>query len=836
MADLPVSSEIFLSRDEIRNQMIEQLKLYLEMENVDLTKSSFLSYLIDILSVMTSNLLFYQISTYREFFLTKAQLPESIYNLSAFLGYAPRFATSAQAAVLFTLPLTFTENNVTFTIPYGWKATATGNIPFLTTYLTTITVTNNASVSVVVRDSSRKYDIPVIIENGNAFFVLTLNQIDVSVQETKIPSNLQTYQFFQTEVPFSGQISSLVVEIQEPEESVPTVYTEFSSLYLMTSTDRGYVARRSDAGVVVSFGNGLIGYQPKAGSILTFTITLTEGEDGNVISGSVTNGDRIYASVGGVTQIVEYSITNTSAAVNGKNEESLEETRRNAIINLTALKRTVSESDYKNSNIIIEDSPIGANSLPVLKRSDLKVNEITLFTTLLYNDGIVPTRDIYYEFPIDTTSVPKNTLLSFDGIDYYTLFDMEIQELNSVANYFYVLNEVAQVPLLSNVFDVDYDPETGRSYSNYEFKAENFVVTKESTSGVYKLSIDYSSFDDSTAVLSAEMEILQTGNIYPMTNDGTSFTVVFANYNTIPTGELDYFITIARGTQLIAKYQASLVFRQSLENYTMSDVTYDSTTCVVYDIPVVEKNYYDSINQVEFESQVLQKLLTTLSFRNYRMLTDFVSLKFSNTTGLMKSMLLNDVNYSSVIDILHEAPVLPTLNSSYIASSHSVGVWEGKDHMIATCVNTSPVTWSYKMPVSDDMIFVENKNTKYIFGEYGWVVPVYDIPLKVSLEIFKSNTYSGSISGLSYDIKQALLNAFSSRFGIGVNIFRSEIIDVVQEVPGVSHCHVVKPESSIFFNFDINEFTQEELLKYAPDYIYFDESSISIKILSMPEA
>jgi hypothetical protein len=836
MADLPVSSEVFLSRDEIRNQMIEQLKLYLEMENVDLTKSSFLSYLIDVLSVMTSNLLFYQISTYKEFFLTKAQLPESIYNLSAFLGYVPKFATSAQASVLFTLPLTFTDNNVSFTIPYGWKATATGNISFLTTYLTTVTVTNNSSVEVVVRDSSRKYDIPVIIENGTAFFVLTLNQIDVSVQETKIPSTLQLYQFHQTEVSFSGQISGLVVEVQEPQESVPTVYTEFSSLYLMTSIDKGYVVRRSDAGLIVSFGNGLIGYQPKAGSIVTFTITLTEGEDGNVISGSITNGERIYTTVGGVTQIVEYSVTNTTAAVNGKNEESLEETRRNAIINLTALKRTVSESDYKNANIIIDDSPIGANSLPVLKRSDLKVNEITLFTTLLYNNGIVPTRDIFYEFPISSTIIPKNTLLSFDGLDYYTLFDMEIEELNSVANYYYVLNEISQVPILSSVYDVDYDPETGKSYSNYEFKAENFIVIKDGTSGIYELALDYTSYDDSTAVLSAEMEILQTGNIYPMTNDGTAFTVTFLNYNTIPTGKLDYFITIARGTTLIAKYQASLVFRQSLENYTMSDVVYDSSTCIVYDIPVVEKNYYDSINKVEFESQVLQKLLTTLSFKDYRMLTDFVSLKFSNTTGLMKSMLLNDVNHSSVIDILHEAPVSPALNSRYIASSHSTGFWAGKDHMIATCVDSSSVIWSYKMPVSDDMVFVENRNTKYIFGEYGWVEPIYDIPLKISLEVFKSATYSGSVSGLSYDVKQAILNAFSDRFGIGINIFRSELIDIVQEVDGVDHCHVVEPQSSVFFNFDINEFTQEELLKYAPDYIYFDESSISIKILSMPEA
>ena len=833
MADLPTSSEVFLSRDEIRKTLITQLGLYLEMENVDLTKSSFLSYLIDILSVLTSNLMFYQISTYREFFLTKAQLPESVYNLSAFLGYIPKFGTASQASVLFTMPLTFNSNNVEFTIPYGWKATGTGDVTFLTTYLTTITVTNNSSVQVVARDSTRKYDIPVIIDSGNAFFVLTMTQIDINVQETKVPSDLQLYQFFQTEVPFSGQISGLIVEIQEPSSSGFDLYTEFTSLYLMTSVDRGYVARRSDAGIIVYFGNGLIGYQPPAGSLIRFTVTTTQGENGNVIGGSITSGDRIYALVNGITEVVEYTITNTAAAVNGADEESIEETKRNAIVNLTALERTVTESDYKNANIIIDDSPIGPNALPVLKRSDIKVNEIDLFTTLYYGNDLVPTRDIYHTFINSPTTIPKNTILNFDGVDYYTLFDMEIDFLNSNASYSYVLTQVEQVPTLSTVYDTAYDPQTGKYLSNYDFIAENFIVKKDGTTGNYSLQIDYSSFDDSTAVLSAQMEILQTGNTYDMTNDGTAFTYVFTNYNTIPTGNLDYFITIARGSTLLAKYQISLVFRQSLENYTMSDVVIDSTSSfTVYDIPVVQKAYYDIVNQVEFETQVLQKLLTTLTFKDYRMLTDFVGIKFSNTTGILDNMQLNDVNYPAVIDILNSAPDSTALGDRYIIACNATGVWAGHEHQIATSYQITPdVLWNFKEPNSDDIIYVINKDKKYIFGEFGWFEPLYEIPFRISLDVFKADTYSGYVSSLVSDIRQALLNAFSDRFGIGTAIYRSEIIDVVQQVTGVDHCSLIEPQSGIFLNFDINKFTQEELLRYSPDYIYFTESSISIKVL-----
>jgi hypothetical protein len=105
--------------------IIEQLKKYLELENVDLTKSSFLSFIVEALGTITSNLMFYQTSVYREFFLTKAQLPESIYNLAAFLGYEAGLATYAQVDVLFAIPLLGLKMHYTkFTIPEGFQVKA----------------------------------------------------------------------------------------------------------------------------------------------------------------------------------------------------------------------------------------------------------------------------------------------------------------------------------------------------------------------------------------------------------------------------------------------------------------------------------------------------------------------------------------------------------------------------------------------------------------------------------------------------------------------------------------------------------------------------------------
>ena len=71
MADPTVSEQVFRSRDNIRNEIITLYKSYMELENTDLTKSSWNSFIIEILSTLTTNVLFYQMSGYREFLLTQ---------------------------------------------------------------------------------------------------------------------------------------------------------------------------------------------------------------------------------------------------------------------------------------------------------------------------------------------------------------------------------------------------------------------------------------------------------------------------------------------------------------------------------------------------------------------------------------------------------------------------------------------------------------------------------------------------------------------------------------------------------------------------------------------
>jgi hypothetical protein len=818
MTDQSVSSQVYKSRDQIRNQITDLIKNYLELENVDLTKSSFLSFMVDTLSVLTSNLLFYQISTYREFFLTKAQLPESIFNLAAFLGYSPTDATPATVNVLFTIPFGFQDPVTSFTIPEGFELSGEGGMNFKTYYSTAITVTSNSSASITVTEGNRIYRLPVTIESDQFLFVLPFRNFSTQPQEFQISEDLQTYQFVSLEVPFSGQLSELTVQVRPPGSTGLDIYTEVASLFLMDNNTKGYVNRKTDTGVELQFGNGLIGYQPEAGATVFVNLTLTNGADGNVIAGSINSGDRIYnTNLAGIAQVVQYEVTNASAAFGGADEESIEETRRGAIANISALERILTENDFVHANTIIDNSPIGQNSLPVLKRSDLKVNEVCLFSTLYFVNDLVPTRNTFETF--SQLEIPRQTVIDVNGTDFYTIFDIEIDPLNTVANYTYILFEIEQIPTLVTSYG-----------STYDLFADNLIVTRNGNQAEYRLT--YQSTESNSNLATCEMEISENGATYTMTNDGTAFVFTFPDYTVIPKGELTYFFTIGHptpGVGLLGQYSAKFVFRLALDDFTMSNVVEDGTSYIVYDIPVIKKEYYDGINQREFETQVLQQLLTTMEFKDYRMLTDFINFKFANTTGLLQNMKLNEVTLPRILDILSIPPTSGNQGDRYIVLN-GTGSWLGQDNNIASLSDTTSMIWAFTEPTTEDIAYVINKGENYLFSELGWLVPEYNIPLKIELDVFKTSTYSGSIGDLTQEIRNTLVTAFEGRFGINVDLYRSEIIDVVHNVDGVEHCRLIKPESSIFFNFDINDFTQEQLLQYGPEYIYFTSDDITIRI------
>lgn len=823
MTDQKVSTQIYLSRDQIRSQISDYIKSYLDLENIDLAKSSFLSFITNIISTLTSNLLFYETSIYKEFFMTQAQLPESVLNLSAFLGYNTKEASYSSTDVLMTIPFGFEDSTSTFNIADGFVFYAK-DIEFRTYYSTTIRVINNTTVKVTAIYENKSYDIPVSIDstNNEFSFLLPTRQYKVIEQQFQIDSDLQDYQFTDIEVPISGQVSSLTVKVTPPGSATSTTYTEFESLYLMSSTDYGYVSRRTSVGRRIYFGNGLIGVQPDPGSTVDITIYETLGEDGNVISGSINRGERIYITVNsGQVKIVDYTCINASPASNGKDEESTDDIRSNAIKNLVSMERFVSESDFQNTSVIIPDSPLGQNSLAVLKRSDLKCNEIQLFTTLNYQDELVPTRNEVLTVPISQTYIPKYSIINSSGDEFYTLFDMNIDLINGSASYDYVLTSISTTPVLNTSYNPSY------------ILINITTLDVSDSTGVAIFELNYTGMDlDASCVL----EILETGSSYNMTHDNVNkkFTYEFNPYTSFPDGEITVYFTLSSTSGLIYKYSASVIVRESLSNKMMSNVFSDSTSAYIYDIPVVQKSYYDSLTDKDnFELICIQSLISSTEFENYRMMTDFVNLKFSNTIGIMVNMKYNNVNRLPVIDIISSPPSSPLIGDRYIVSTTPTGVFSNYPNCYAQYSDSTSDTWYFTNPLTDDIVYVINDDEKYIFTGTEWIIPEFEIPLGIELQIFKSDNYFGSDTALSNSVKSTLLDTFSSRFGINSYIYRSEIIQTVQSIDGIEHCNLLSPKSNIFYNFKVEEqdLSQDELLIYSPEYLYFTEDSISITII-----
>lgn len=829
-----LSNQIYSSRDQIISQITQYMRTYLELENVELVKGSFLSFLVETLATLTANLIFYESSVYNEFFLTKAKLDESVFNLSSFLGYNTQEAFYASANVLITIPLTFTSNNVSINMAEGFEFSAE-NIPFLTYYDTEITVRNNNQVSVVVTEDNKVYNLPVFIDSTtlNQFqFVLPVRQIKNISQEFQIDDDLQSYQFTNIDVPLNGKVSTMTVNLRDPNGSSWRSYTEFNSTYLMDSDDYGYVSRRTNFGRRLYFGNGLIGVQPTAGSTVRVVVQETLGSDGNVIAGSINKGNRLYTTDNGVTKVVNYTVVNASPATGGEDEESIEEIRRNSINNLTSLGRLVSYNDYVNANVVMPNSPITSNSLPVLKRSDVRVNEVQLYVNLLYGNEIVPMRNAQKTYSLDTSYVPRGSIVKVDSEDYYTLFDMTIDSTTNITAYYdYILNDLTQVPSLVR----SYDPPVNQDI--YDIVATQLRVYRSGSSAVFELS--YISTESDYALADCDMQILSNSVTYSMTNDSTNrkFTYTFSNYTNIPSDEQTFYFTLRDSSgDSVSQYSNTLTFRESLNSFMLSNIEVDSTGITVYDIPVIQKVYYDStaVVQADFEVEVLQSMLTNMDFINYRMLTDFVNLKFTNTTGKMHNMLLNRTTKTKVTNISELPTSGVTVGDRYIVAECSDWADDYKNQIAeASAVDgTSNITWSFTEPTSNDIVYVTNRGYNYLYTGNEWILPIYDIPLRLSLEVFKSETYNGSDVELSNLVRSTLLTAFTDRFGTNAEIHRSEIITTVQGISGVAYCTLILPQSSIYFNFELEELEEDQLLPYGPEFVYFDSDSIDVRILS----
>ena len=215
---------IFSSRDRIREEMIEYAKEYLELEGQDFSKTSYLSYLINVLTALTANLLYYSTSVYKEQFIVLATQKTSVLNLSTMLGYTPANANPAVCSILIGIPVKFSKLPITIEIPSEFKFLA-GTTVFTADSKTVVNlneVTNQITGAVSTTGSVTIYPSTggsqtikseiTTDDKGNKilYFSINVTQIEKQEFEFTIPQ-LGAYEFYNTFINFEGEISSIEI-------------------------------------------------------------------------------------------------------------------------------------------------------------------------------------------------------------------------------------------------------------------------------------------------------------------------------------------------------------------------------------------------------------------------------------------------------------------------------------------------------------------------------------------------------------------------------------------------------------------------------------------------
>lgn len=971
--------KIYSSRDQIRQQLIKYGEKYLDIKPLDLTKTSYMSYLINILSVLTSNLIYYNSATYREFFLTRAQQKESVLNLSTMLGYTPSMATPSRGTVLIQMPTDF-ESSVLIRFTGRKELDTDGKYktPFRFYAKETVFVCENTVEVRIIKDGSSVTGIIIkeiksnsdgtpgqnvttipwtmTADNNYLYFNLNVVQIDDQIFNFSIP-NKGTYQFVTYDIPITGNVSSIEVKTRNPEEIsiVPTSMSEVdsseieyddwtdweyttnkNSLYLINQGEYGYAWRTTENGIKIFWGNDVIGTQPTAGDECFVVISTTDGVKGNVISGSINACDRLYAESIFESNIyknrpVKISVINKNPMIGGTNYPTIDEIRKAAMVRVSTNKRLVTEYDYQNINIIVDDLPI-QHAIPILKRSDLKRNEIVLFTDILYREKIVPTRNETIEIDgdenenlkiesgdiVDALNIEGELLPGETLPKYISMFDITIDPDRKVANYCYILDEVKE-----NVISITSNNTSGSTdltpvYPKYaKFKVTKdtnlnrvvdvFLVIRktmlEETS--YQYMKGYCSIGGSSAVEMDYIEEMEEAfdlyNVLDFYRSDDGDSVFHIRYSMddddtlIEDGELAFKFSIklslsgdldSETSEPICDYfiecQSIAIIKQNLNQFMYSmcgRVISDGIVTNkwrIFDVPLILKDWWDYMLSLDLRDELITEIynrIVSFDVSSYRMMTDFVNLKFSNTYGPLTNMRFNIANRGEINGInpsLSDISCDSTTGIGCIDSTNSYVECDEEARWAVTNIGEHPwlhiskydnnttirsqpfiaqwnkfiKDWLFSPLITNDIMTIKGEDNyyigpfssikkKYIFNGESIFIIDKKIPLELLIDVWIDPSYSSSNQSVIDKIKRNIIENMFSKMGYDKPIYRSELIKIIQETQGVKHCVLLKPEHDIFFSYNIYEdFTQEEVLRYSPQLVQITEPNIEVVIRS----
>ena len=401
-----------LTFETIKQELIDQVKQKYPDQWNDFLESNLGVVFIELMAGIADKLAFYINQLANEMFFATAKQRQSVVKIAKMLGYTPKRAIPATGLVNFSLS---NPINTDVVIPKGTRLKA-GNI-YVETVESDIIPAGQTSVNLnaVQRD---RFEV-IYTAKGQQF-------------ERFFVSNEKAYEFL---VYVDGNLYT------ETKDFVSQVY---KNTYKVEEDINGYW---------IEF------YQLPSGSQVKIIAYTTEGSKGNIASNTLKLDDVIKDIQG---NIIPVNVSN-SVFSGGKDKESIEEIKRNAIVYLKTNKRAVKTEDYEGLVLanIPEVAKISAVS-PAAGEVDVHIAE---FDGSKFTTSSQTTKDkvsAYLEEVRAFTDYVVVKDLNFNSVDVsisatakagYDVNSLKTQIEEKIKNYFYNLNP-GQAVNLSKLYDI----------------------------------------------------------------------------------------------------------------------------------------------------------------------------------------------------------------------------------------------------------------------------------------------------------------------------------------------------------------------------------------------
>lgn len=306
-----------LDFQEIKDNLKQYLSSQSQFSDYDFSGSN-MNILLGVLAYNSYNQNFYRNMALNETFISTVQLRGSAVRRAKELGYVPWSARGPEAVITIQV---FPEDTPAFiTVPKGTS--------FKTSYEdSTYSYLTLEDYTITPDDNSNYIKSGIVIREG------------VSVVHKYTYSSI-------TPAPFvlknqNADLETLVVTVQNSSSDLLTsTYTKADSIVEVKSDSKVYYISENYQGLYeVYFGDGVLGQELSDGNIISLTYLSNNGE--------VSNGASVFTLNGNIGSYSSVSVTTETAALGGREKESIESIQFNAPLNYETQNRAVTYVDYR---------------------------------------------------------------------------------------------------------------------------------------------------------------------------------------------------------------------------------------------------------------------------------------------------------------------------------------------------------------------------------------------------------------------------------------------------------------------------------------------------------